>query len=182
MRVGGHVRDEELIEEWFYQYQSYIANFLVYYTGRRDVEDLVQEVFVKAFLHQKQFREQSSPKTWLISIARNLAIDQRRKEKLVNFVFFGKMKEQSTNKSFIEDQIIQKNDLLQIKNALEKLKRSYRDAIILRGIMDLSVKECASILGWSESKVNVTFHRAIDKLRGILMVKEEKINGLQKLK
>ncbi|WP_254660760.1 sigma factor [Bacillus sp. FJAT-27225] len=38
------------IEQWFYQYEKDIFNYLVYYTGTRDVEDLVQDTFLRAFI------------------------------------------------------------------------------------------------------------------------------------
>lgn len=40
--------DQQTISDWFYLYSQDIYNFLVYYTGTRDVEDLVQDVFIKA--------------------------------------------------------------------------------------------------------------------------------------
>ncbi|HEX4384768.1 MAG TPA: sigma-70 family RNA polymerase sigma factor [Myxococcales bacterium] len=44
--------------------------------GRLD--DLTQEVFLRAWRGQSSFRRQSSAKTWLCRIARNLAIDELR--------------------------------------------------------------------------------------------------------
>ncbi len=47
--------------------------------NREDAEDVVQESFVKAFLSLRNFKGQSSFYTWLYRIARNMAIDVRRK-------------------------------------------------------------------------------------------------------
>lgn len=71
--------DEELISDWFDAYADDIYRFLVYYTATSDVEDLLQDVFIRAIDRYDSFRAESSPKTWLISIARNLAIDEERK-------------------------------------------------------------------------------------------------------
>ena len=47
-----------------------------------DVEDLVQETFLIAMKKLSSFKGQSHPKTWLISIARNIVIDQYRRRKV----------------------------------------------------------------------------------------------------
>ncbi|CAH2717571.1 hypothetical protein BACCIP111895_04785 [Neobacillus rhizosphaerae] len=76
-------RDHQ-IEKWFIQYEKDVTNYLVYYTGSSDVEDLVQETFLRAFRAFSRFKNDSSPKTWLISIARNTAIDYYRKKSVWN--------------------------------------------------------------------------------------------------
>ncbi|WP_430787096.1 RNA polymerase sigma factor [Virgibacillus flavescens] len=75
------MKDNKKIALWFKQYHDDILNFLVYYTGKVDVDDLVQEVFIKAVRNVNTFKGNSEPKTWLISIARNVAIDEMRKRK-----------------------------------------------------------------------------------------------------
>ena len=69
------------ISEWFYLYNKDIYHFLVYYIGSSDVEDLVQEVFIRAIKGFDTFQKKSSPKTWLFSIARHVGIDEIRKRK-----------------------------------------------------------------------------------------------------
>lgn len=71
----------ETISEWFYLYSNDVYNFLVYYTCTTDVEDLVQEVFIKAGRGLHSYKNQASPKTWLFTIARNTAIDEARKKR-----------------------------------------------------------------------------------------------------
>ncbi|WP_186576917.1 RNA polymerase sigma factor [Aquibacillus kalidii] len=41
--------EEEVITEWFDDYVEDIYSFLFYYSGHAEVDDLVQEVFVKAW-------------------------------------------------------------------------------------------------------------------------------------
>jgi len=72
----------DLIEQWFLRYGDDIYKFLVYYTGNRDVEDLVQDVFLKALGSVGSFEVRSQPKTWLLTIARHTAIDHARKQRL----------------------------------------------------------------------------------------------------
>lgn len=72
---------EEAIETWFQLYANDVFNYLVYYTYSQDVEDLLQETFIKAWTHLGKQKTIADPKAWLLSIARNTAIDAIRKKK-----------------------------------------------------------------------------------------------------
>src|SRR5690242_18379771 len=50
--------------------------------NREDAEDVVQEAFLKAFLHLDQFREDSKFSTWLIRITLNQSLMKLRKQRL----------------------------------------------------------------------------------------------------
>ncbi|MBO0960300.1 RNA polymerase sigma factor [Neobacillus sp. MM2021_6] len=153
------------IETWFIQYEKDITNYLVYYTGTTDVEDLVQETFLRAFRSFSSFKNESNPKTWLISIARNTAIDFYRKKSM-----WQRLKERLDHESpkqherQTEEKFIRKIEYAQLYHAINELKPNYRDVVLLRGIAELSSQEVGQVLGWSENKVNVTFFRAVKKL------------------
>jgi RNA polymerase sigma-70 factor, ECF subfamily len=156
---------KERIEEWFLRYAKDIKNFLIYYTNQSDVEDLVQECFLRAWKGFDRFAEKSDPKTWLIAIARNVAIDMARKKALWSYLPDTIWATIKSNEPTVETSLILQEEMQELYKAIQQLKRSYRDVIILRGIMELSVAETARILGWSETKVSVTLHRALAKLR-----------------
>jgi len=153
------------IEKWFIQYEQDVTNYLVYYTGSVDVEDLVQETFLRALRALSHFKNDSSPKTWLISIARNTAIDFYRKKSVWNRLKqildyeSPKLHEQDTG-----EKIVRKMEYAYLYKAINELKPTYRDVILLRGIAELSSQEAGQVLGWTENKVNVTFFRAVRKL------------------
>lgn len=154
------------INEWFYQYSNDIYQYLIYYLGSSDVEDLVQEVFIRAIKNLASFEEKSSPKTWLISIARNVGIDEiRRKQrlKMKNLILMQsqEMNDFNTPERFLDLSETNKD----LYRAIGQLKKNYRDVIILRGIKELSIEETAEILNWREEKVRLTFHRAIKALQ-----------------
>ncbi|WP_078556335.1 RNA polymerase sigma factor [Bacillus alkalicellulosilyticus] len=161
---------KKIISEWFYQYSDDVFNFLVYYTGKTDVEDLVQEVFIKAGKGLESFQELSTPKTWLFSIARNVAIDDGRKKnnKLRHSTTPFDERTWSQNTDATPEQILLKQEELQeLYEAISKQKKQYRDVLILRAIQGLSVKETAQILGCKETAVRINYHRAIKALRSI---------------
>ncbi|GAB3792546.1 RNA polymerase sigma factor [Virgibacillus kimchii] len=156
--------DEELITDWFDSYADDIYRFLVYYMSTPDVEDVVQEVFIKAINRYDSFNGKSSPKTWLISIARNLAIDEIRRQKRQDWRRLIKTYEYKTENSPESAQIANETKL-QLHQVISKLRQNYRDVIILRGIEELSIAETADILKWPDKKVSLTFHRALKALK-----------------
>jgi RNA polymerase sigma-70 factor (ECF subfamily) len=61
--------------------------------------------------------------------------------------------------------------------AIQQLKPTYREVLILRGIKGLSAKETAEILNWSENKVNVTLHRAMKAVKDKLELEGKELIG-----
>ncbi|KAA0549077.1 RNA polymerase sigma factor [Bacillus sp. BGMRC 2118] len=153
--------------EWFYLYEQDVTSFLVYYTGSMKVEDIVQETFFIAMKKRSTYKGTSHPKTWLISIARNLVIDEYRRKMVWNKMkhLFSLEKESSIP---IEEMTISKLDHEQLYRAIEQLSTPYRDVVILRGILEYSSAEASEVLRCSSNKVNVMYHRALKKLKGIL--------------
>ncbi|WP_335870384.1 RNA polymerase sigma factor [Bacillus sp. 2205SS5-2] len=163
---------EEKISEWFHLYSDDVYHFLLYRMGTTEVEDLVQEVFIKAIKGIDYFNGNSSPKTWLFTIARNVAVDEMRKRKWKKWTSFDSIQEPSDTNT--PETIWSKNESQnEIYQAIISLKPTYRDVVILRGIKDLSVSETASVLKWNENKVRITYHRAKILLRKELGGRED---------
>src|SRR5215216_1360631 len=85
----GDERDAELIAQWkagdqraaselVERHAPALARFAVSWGARTEVEELVQDTFVRAFASLDGFRGDSSFRTWLFSIERRLLIDRRR--------------------------------------------------------------------------------------------------------
>lgn len=167
------MNDRQMISEWFDQYSNDVYNFLVYYQGTTDVEDLVQEVFIKAARGLSSFRHDAKPKTWLFSIARHVAIDNARKRARRIDSSTTPLEDDYTGQSAHgpEDIVLEDEALQTLYAAIMELKTSYRDVVILRGIEAMNVAETAVILGWKESKVKQTYHRAKKALQKQLMQK-----------
>ncbi|KAA8997588.1 RNA polymerase sigma factor [Paenibacillus spiritus] len=154
----------EMMERWFREYSGEVYRFLVYYTGRADPEDLVQETFIRA-LHAAEETQVRNPRTWLLRIARNAAIDESRRRRLTAWLPDSLLRQVASRDRTPEEELELGEDKRALYEAIGRLRRSYRDVLVLRGIKGLSGKEAAEVLGWSESKVNVTLHRAIRALR-----------------
>lgn len=154
-------------------YHRDVYHFALYYTNnKQEAEDITQETFVKIMKSISSLKEPEKLKTWILSIARNTAMDLHRKRKFVRLFpewVFDKEKDSVTP----EELLIQKGEWTELQNALLKLKHQYRTVVILRGLKELSIKETAEILGCSESKVRVDYHRALQHLKKQILKDEE---------
>jgi RNA polymerase sigma-70 factor, ECF subfamily len=135
----------------------------------------VQEVFIKAMKHKHTIKKNICPKSWLISIARNIAIDEMRKKQRekdkMNKVMRMSWSDQISDP--IPEEVFERNETkLELYYAIKQLKKNYRDVLILRGIKECSIRETAEILEWNEGKVRITYHRALKML-------EKKTKSLQ---
>ncbi len=157
---GGTQLDDNRIEQWFRAYSHDVYRFLVYYTGRKDIDDLVQETFIRA-LKAPQQSQIANPKTWLFAIARNVAIDEKRKKKLRNWLPDLFLQHLVSHDKTPEESLELGENKRILYETINRLKSSYRDVLILRGIKGLSSTETAEVLGWSEAKVHITLHRAL---------------------
>lgn len=160
------MEERVVIEEWFDSYSDDLYNFLIYYTGSSDVEDLLQETFIKAIRGYNSFKGQAKPKTWLYQIARRVAIDRARKQKRVKWREQLPIDEDQISITQTPEEIYQLEETkLEIYKAMSKLKYNYRDLLLLRCMKEFSVQETADVLEWNSNKVRVTYHRAMKALK-----------------
>lgn len=149
----------EAIEQLFELYSDEIYRYARYTAPKSvDAKDVVQEVFLRAIRSWDSYRRDASPRTWLFQIARHYMYDLLRKKRI----------EQSyleKHKPDISDVSVSLDTLVALEEEVAKLPHDKRQVFTLRGIQEFSVQETANILGWSESKVKTTFHRAIRDLR-----------------
>ncbi|SFU87842.1 RNA polymerase sigma-70 factor, ECF subfamily [Alicyclobacillus macrosporangiidus] len=152
---------ETAIEELFDSYASDVYRFVRYMIGDSpDIDDIIQEIFYRAYKSWHQFRGQASAKTWLLRMARNYVIDQLRRTK-----------RRPKYLDIADCQIAVQHDPLariEMEELILKLPAKYRQVIILRYVEACSVHDTAIVLGWSESKVRTCAHRALKMLRSIL--------------
>src|SRR5512132_2261246 len=73
--------DERAATELVARHAQALARFAVNLGARDEVEELVQDTFVRAFGSLDAFRGESSLRTWLFTIERRLLLDRRRAEK-----------------------------------------------------------------------------------------------------
>ena len=152
----------------------------VFATARRyarresEIEDITQEVWLKAFDKLKTFRSEAPFEHWLMRLAVRTCYDFLRGHQRNRESSFSEISEPEEDwlERFVADPSSAVEDAdaarLLIGRVLEKLSPSARLVIQLLEIEDRSVKEIAGITGWSVPLVKVRAFRARGEMRKIL--------------
>ena len=141
-----------------------LANRLLGWPG--EVEDIVQDVFLAAFLGLKKFRCECSLKTWLFTITINKCRSYRYKRMLYIRVFSqadaktSLARAQAANETSMDSEVFER-----VRRAVKALPAKYREPVVLRYLQDLSTNEIAPMLGISKNALNVRLSRARERLR-----------------
>lgn len=133
--------------------------------------DLVQETFLNAFRGMNAFRGDARVSTWLYTIASRAAMRLRRKRKgaperelsLEEFIptSDGEFRLQIPIEGLTPEQALENKELREaLDQAINKLPKKYRIALVLRDMEGLSAKEVSGIMGLSERAVKSRLHRA----------------------
>ncbi|WP_433958633.1 RNA polymerase sigma factor SigX [Cytobacillus horneckiae] len=161
---------DSVFDDLYKNYHQDVFQFLFYMVRNRELaEDLMQEVYIRVLKSYEKFEGKSSEKTWLFSIARNVAIDSFRKDKgwkqkLIE-KFDWSQQQVKDDHPLPEEIALQNEDVQMIYRCLESCTVDQRLVIIMRYIQDMSIAETAESLGWTESKVKTTQHRALKVLK-----------------
>lgn len=140
-----------------------------------DASDVVQEVFLKVFRNVTHFRGQSSLKTWIFRITINEAHNQRRWFFRHRHREVGIEDEQEDCRSRADvltdagespfDYVFDQEKQALIEAALARINPTFRAAVVLRDITDLSYEEIAEILRVSLGTVKSRILRGREALR-----------------
>jgi RNA polymerase sigma-70 factor (ECF subfamily) len=159
-----------VFDEIYNKYHHDVFQFLFYMVSHKETaEDLMQEVYIRVLKSYHRFEGKSTEKTWLFSIARNVAIDHFRKNKNLKSRIMEKFdwsKQQIISDDLLpEELMLQSEEVCNIYKALMHCTFDQRLVIVMRYIQEYSISETAKELGWTESKVKTTQHRALKVLR-----------------
>lgn len=140
--------------------------------SREQIEDLVQEAFVKAFDNLNTYSTNYAFSTWLYRIATNNTIDYLRKKKLNTLSIddpvktkSGEMEMQLPDASASTDRdIIRKQRQKIVQKAIQDLPEKYRKVIELRHMEEKSYQEIADILDSPLGTVKAHIFRARELL------------------
>lgn len=166
--------DERAFTELVRRFQSRVTNLVSRVLNDREcADDLAQEVFVRVFVHRRNYRRGSKFSTWLFTIAANLAKNEiRRRVRRRNWFSLDAMQE------MLSDSMIQLADPTEGRErtlereqlqgavgvAIATVPEKYRLALVLRDIEGLSYEEIAEVLGVPGGTVRSRINRA----RGML--------------
>jgi RNA polymerase sigma-70 factor, ECF subfamily len=149
---------------------SYALNLTHNHT---EAEDLVQETYVRAIPAMGRLRAGSNTKGWLLTILRNIWLNQLRKWR--NGPPMIEMKgDDGLANSIAEpskdshDLYVSKLEAEQVRAAIQALPVDFREIILLREYEDLSYREIASVLDCPVGTVMSRLGRSRAKLRALL--------------
>ena len=119
-----------------------------------DAEEAMQDAFVKAYRHLKDFRRESRFSTWLTRIAVNEALQKRQARKeTVTLDETREIESSSLPRNFEpwsadpERQYGRKEIREIVEKAIQNLPEIYREALVLRDVEGMSAEEAAVVLG-----------------------------------
>jgi len=136
-----------------------------------DVEDLMQEAFIAAYLNLEKFEARSSFKTWITRIMLNQCYQRAHKlsfkfEKANNILNEKTTPMFESNQSTDTYRSVLNNELSNIiGSALTSIPLEYRMVFSLRELNGMSTAETAEVLEISETNVKVRLNRAKHMLR-----------------
>jgi RNA polymerase sigma-70 factor (ECF subfamily) len=130
-----------------------------------DAEDISIEAFAKAFDKIDQFDTRYNFSSWVITISKNIQIDQFRKQR--NSIVVTPIDEQDNQANQVpddspstEDALIQEQNLIQLQTLIKMLKPMYREVLQLRYFQEMSYRDIAEQLGEPLTNIKVRLLRA----------------------
>lgn len=140
--------------------------------NREDVEDIAQQVFLKAYFSIKRFDQRAAFSTWLYKITVNECWDLLRKRKVRPLVFEAELSEeqaqvyqasseQADGAPDASDRVAVRQQLDDLMSCLEERDRTM---LVLKEVQGFSVEEVAEILSVNANTVKVRLFRARQKI------------------
>jgi RNA polymerase sigma-70 factor (ECF subfamily) len=171
-------KDQELIARWkagderaatelVERHASALARFAVSSGERNEVDELVQDTFVRAFNSLDGFRGDSSFRTWLFTIQRRLLLDRRRSEKRRRDKDELQEDDASTEYDAL-DSVVADETQKRLHAAVKRLSPTQREVFSLRIADGMSYKEIAEAVGTTEGAARVHYHNAMRAVKEFL--------------
>lgn len=167
----GEQTDGELIERWksgdsraatqiVTRHADALARFAVSSGERVEIEELVQDTFVRAFSSIDSFRGESSLRTWLFTIERRLMLDRRRAERRQKATVPVNPADAVTEFDAL-DALVAEEAESKVRRAVDALSPMQREVFTLRVEQGMSYRDIAEVVGSTEGAARVHYHNAM---------------------
>ncbi len=175
---SGDESDHQLIERWksgdsgaasrlVGRHADALARFAASSGEREDIEELVQDTFVRAFGSLDSFRGDSSLRTWLFTIERRLMLDRRRAEMRQKTMVPIEDSSAATEYDALDGLVADEAEVV-VRRAVVELSPKQREVFILRVERGLSYREIAAVVGTTEGAARVHYHNAMRAVKEFL--------------
>lgn len=157
------------LDDFSERYNDYFPRVFAYVYGRVHnvhlTEDLVADVFERAFVKGDTLRNEDAFSTWLFTIARNIIISNGRKRSRESIVDPDVLKEIAPSGASVEAEILNREEIDQVAELLKDFPQREQDVIALKFDAELPNAQIAKIMNLSEANVRVILFRTLRKLR-----------------
>ena len=160
--------DREAFAPLLERHERRIRSLVFHLVRRRDeVEDITQEIFVKAFKNIRSYNAESTFGTWLGRIAVNHCYDYLRREQKARVTYYWQMTEEAGRRleeSLERPEALSVEQQVALRDLADKLlaRAPANDRVILalKELEDRSVEEIAELLDLRVNTVKIRLHRA----------------------
>lgn len=147
-------------------YQTYfdpVYRYSLSLSGNPQIaEEITQETFFRAMRSLDRFRGESTLKSWLCAIAKNLWLSERRRKASLPIDDAAPLPDPSMGP---EEAIARQDESMRVHRLLHHLEEPYREVFTLRTLGQLSFRDIGELFGKSENWACVVYHRARAKIR-----------------
>lgn len=167
--------DDRAFTELVGRFQGRVTNLICrVLNDRNSADDLAQEVFVRVFVHRRNYRRGSKFSTWIFTIAANLAKNEiRRRVRRRNWFSLDALTEmlndsvpQLADPTESREAGLEREQLQgEVGRAIATVPEKYRLALVLRDIEGLAYEEIAEVLGVPGGTVRSRINRARSMLK-----------------
>ena len=153
---------QERFEKIYIRYFNDVFLFLKKLSkDENTAEEITSETFFKAMRSMDTFRGEADIRVWLCQIAKNCYFSHLKKQQ--RFVDIDDL-EFTDRIDTLEEQIINRSDVMRIHLLLHNLVEPYKEVFMLRVFGELSFKQIAEIFQKTDNWACVTYHRARNKI------------------
>ncbi len=138
--------------------------------GREEAEDLLQDVFIKAFKNLNSYDSNRKFSSWIYRIAHNEAVNYIKRKSLKKFISWedvtstkDKLAGNSTEES-VDNIWMKKEAIREVNEAIDKLPIKYKQVLLLRYYSEKSYEEIGEILRKPVNTVGTLINRAKKKM------------------
>jgi len=152
----------------YQRYLPVVYNRVRYVVPERDIEDVVQEVFISLMKALRSYRGNSKFSTWLRTLTNRRIVDYYRRRSRTEIQLEAEQSEAETSVApelitaaespAIEDRVV-------LRQMLQALPEPYQEVILLRFAEELPFDEIARVRGQSLEATKSLFRRALATLR-----------------
>lgn len=160
------------IDEFGEKYEQFFPRVFAYVYGRtRNIhqsEDLVSEVFERAFIKMGSLRNDEAFATWLFTIARNLVTSHARKRGRESTVDPDVLKSVVAANTSVENEVLVREEVQAVVDCLKTFPQREQEIVALKFDAELTNKEIAKVMSLSEANVRVILFRTLRRLREMI--------------